>query len=1083
MKYGVAKILILFTLFIRMPCAAQHVHIRGKSLAIRDVFEKIRRQTGYDVLFSPDVLNDAPAVDLDFRNSEVRQVLTACLAGLQLGYRIEGKAILVYRKVGLDDCLYLPLQGQVQSATGEPLAGASISVDGVLQQHTLAGGSFQIPVKARRTTVTISLPDYVPRTVGLYNTGFQLITLQPAASLLDQVIIQAYGQTTPRYLTSSVARVKGDLLAAQPGGNVLQALEGRVTGMTIRQYSGVPGSAFETLVRGRHSISQGTEPLVVVDGVPIADNDGLLSTIGAGSAQGVMGASVLNGIPPSAIASIEVLRDAAATAIYGSRGANGVLLVTLKTGEASEKLRWSAELSSGPDAAVRTGRLLNIRQYLAMRREAILNDGLTVDAATLPEGFFWDSTRNTDYKKFVEGSPAWRQHIRIDCTGGDTNTVFLLSGNDQREAAVFPGPTGDDRISLYGHLHRQSVNRRLRLDLSTLYSWENNRLPIQDYTPFAWLAPNAPPFSDAAGQPVWKSNGLSFANIPALESNHYQSSVRNQLNHLQLSYTLLPGLSLRASLGYSAVLSNEYTQQLIAGQDPATNPSGQTQQIVNTGESELVEGLAEYKKEGRQGKLEALLGSTWQEQRAVYSSINASGYPSDLLLETGGGSPTISTTGSSVVYRYEAVFGRLNYIFRNRYIATFSGRRDGSSRFGPGEQFGNFWGIGTAWIFNEEPFLRKERWLSFGKLRLSAGTTGNDLIGDNSYSAVYSPTTSARGYQTRQGGYPVSSPNPDLHWEVNYSSELALDLGFFHNNLLVSMAGYRDWTGNQLIYNALPAQSGLPGQLSNLPVNIVNEGLEFSVRGQIFSTPQCGLTTTVLLTTPVNRLASFPTLGTSLYANSLVPGRSLTVVNGYQYEGVNPQSGLFQFRDVNHDGRLDSRDLVPGGNLDLKYYGSCTESLRYKNWQLDLFVEFRVQNGFNPYVTLYQLNPPGFAAPSMLGNGPAGWLDHWRRPGDHARLQQVTESYGSVAYQRMQEYIGSDAQSIDASFIRWKSLSLTYRLPASLMHRWGLREGRIYLRGQNLLTYTHFPVTDPETQDPTVLPPVRSLVAGMGVNF
>ena len=209
---------------------------------------------------------------------------------------------------------------------------------------------------------------------------------------------------------------RGSEIAEQPAGNILESLEGRVPGLVIRQTNGVPGSAYGVLIRGRQSISQGTDPLVVIDGVPVASNNGYLSLIGSGSAQGSTGASNLNGIPSAAIKSIEVLKGAAATAIYGSRGSNGVLLVTLKTG-ATGPIKWDVDVYTGADQSVRTSALMNTQQYLAMRRQAVENDGLPVNASTVPEQYLWDSTRYTDFKKFTIGNTRQRQNARIELVG------------------------------------------------------------------------------------------------------------------------------------------------------------------------------------------------------------------------------------------------------------------------------------------------------------------------------------------------------------------------------------------------------------------------------------------------------------------------------------------------------------------------------------------------------------------------------------------------------------------------------------------------------------------------------------------
>jgi hypothetical protein len=218
---------------------------------------------------------------------------------------------------------------------------------------------------------------------------------------------------------------------------------------------------------------------------------------------------------------------------------------------------------------------------------------------------------------------------------------------------------------------------------------------------------------------------------------------------------------------------------------------------------------------------------------------------------------------------------------------------------------------------------------------------------------------------------------------------------------------------------------------------------------------------------------SFPGLATTKESSTLVVGKSLTVVKKYSYQGVSVDSGLFTFREFSHGGVLNDSDLVAGGNMDPRYYGGLDQAVRFKNWELDVFIEFRRQNGQNPYPILYQQYMPGFATPYMEDNAPVEFLHRWRQPGDRVTLQQMTESPGTEAYQRMQDYIASTANSIDASFIRLKNVALSYRL----------KQYRVWLKAENLFTYTRYPVGDPETQDPRVLPPVRTVAMGLQVNW
>jgi len=1066
------RLLILSAALSSCLCAAaQTMSIEGKGLPIPVVLDSIYQKTGLTRWSAPDLFTNAPPVDLDLHRVDVREVLDSCLAGLRLEYVIERRSIIFRRKPGAG--VYLPLTGRVQSATGEALAGVTITVPGAPPQMSSEAGWFQVPMKGFHAMVDVSCLGYKREVVLLSNRQFQVITLQPVAVELDHVVVQAYGKTTQRLATGSIAEVPASVLEASPDGNILGKLEGRVPGLFIRQFNGAPGSARLALIRGRRSIEEGNRMLIVIDGVPLVDNDGYMTVIGSGSAQGTLGAEVLNGIAPEDVASVEVLKDASATAIYGSRGANGVLLITLRSGSPG-RLRWHAAVSAGVDKVIRPSRLMNTPQYLAMRREAIWNDGMKVDSANLPEAYAWDTTRSSDFQQYAMGHARFRRDANLGLSGGDSNTVFLVSGSYHREDAVFPGTLPDERISVFGRLHAQSGNRRLQVDLSGIEHWENNRLPQLDFSQSQYLAPDAPPFFGASGQPQWNVNGLSFLNLPATGYNRYRASVMNGYSHLDVSYDVLPGLVLRSSLGYYRLSAVEHSVQPILAQDPAYDPTGSTSVTNNSGHSEMVEETADLKRKVGPGQLDVLAGVNWQEQQSAYTTTVASGYTSDLLMGTGGGNPTVTVTANNIVYRYEAVFGRINYNLKNRYIAEVSGRRDGSSRFGPGDQFGNFWATSGAWIFSEEPWAKNWAVLSHGKLRGSIGTTGNDQLGANAfYAQTYTGTSAAQGYQGSQGLIPNSLANNNLRWEVNYNAEVALDLGFLNHRILCSVAWYRDWTLNQLVQSALPSQVGQPTVSVNMPANVVNRGMEFTLRTVNYSNKNWTWISTLMVSAPLNRLRSFPGLAHTQDSSLVVVGKSLSVVKGYAYQGVRADSGLYTFRDVNHDGVLDGHDVVAGGNLDPRYYGGLDNVVRYKKWEIELFVEFRRQNGQNPYVILYQEYMPGFQSPYLEGNAPVEWLHRWRQAGDRVALQQVTESAGSAAYTSMQNYISSTANSIDASFVRLKNVALAYTL----------KHTRFWLKGENLLTYTHFPVTDPETQDPRVLPPVKTLAMGVQVNF
>ncbi|WP_431211763.1 hypothetical protein ACQ86N_39140 [Puia sp. P3] len=382
--------------------------------------------------------------------------------------------------------------------------------------------------------------------------------------------------------------------------------------------------------------------------------------------------------------------------------------------------------------------------------------------------------------------------------------------------------------------------------------------------------------------------------------------------------------------------------------------------------------------------------------------------------------------------------------------------------------------------------MRKLGWLSFGKLRASIGTTGNDQIGDNQFAQAYSNTNSTRGYQGRQGVIPQTFANDRLAWKSIIAATSNWICIFS-----ITRSGSRPWpTGTgpttELVYTSLPSQAGLPGVFSNFPADVVNNGLEFTLTTHNIDGPgkEFRWVSTLVLTVPRNQLKKFPNLASSTYAGSLYEGKSLSEITGYHYTGVDRSTGLFGFTDYNKNGVLDPGDRKPGGNPDLHYYGGLDQSFQWRRWQLNIFFEYRVGKGINPLVMLYQLKPPpGQLGLSMLNNGPVEWQDHWRAPGDKAVLQRLSADQSSAASQQAGYYPYSDALLTDASFLRLKSLALRWRLPDKWVSRAGMSNAQLYLQGQNLLTWTKFPVTDPETQDPSVLPPMRMITLGFHITL
>jgi TonB-linked SusC/RagA family outer membrane protein len=1057
----------LLLLFIR-PCIAQPlINLSGARWTIDSALTQISAKTGHTFLYRSDLFSRIPPTELHLVNAGWEEAMHGCLAGLDVVFVAHGDSTTLIHARGDGFLHYTPLRGRVTGVGGQPLEGAVVSVDGAGVSFdgaaagvlTNARGEFSLPVGRFVSAVTVSFTGYAPRTEILSNRIMASVVLR-LPEPLDAVVVLPYSKTTRRLTTATVFEVRDTSLADAPVNNLLEALQGRTPGASIRQYNGVPGSAFEVLLGGRHSIQQGNDPLYIVNGVPWATN-GFLSTIGSSSAQGANGASALNGIPLSAIGSISVMNDAAATALYGSRASNGVVLITLKEG-VSGPLTWTADVNGGVSRTAPTSSLLNTSQFLQLRQEAIQNDGKRVNDTTLPERYKWDPNRYTDFKRLTIGNAAAVRNARVDLNGGGANDGFLVSGRWHKESAVFPGDFYDQNVSAYGNYHHRSADKRLRLGVSAVYNREEIHLPQQDLSQYQYLAPNAPAFTDATGKPQWGTPALPFINIPAATHNNYQGKVNTWLGQGELSYELWSHLFAEARFGYNGIFTRERSLLSVAGQIPFSTPPpvNDTTTAENDYNSEIVEGLVRYLGPlGKSGdhQLDALGGVNYQGQRTHYASRRE--------IPTGPGTTVPGVSSVSVMNRYQALFGRLSYVYRNAYVLTASLRRDGSTKFATGYRYEDFWSVGGAWIFRQEGGGGSPRMFSFGKIKASYGTTGNEQISPRIYDTLTAKML-----------------NNNLRWEINHRAEAGLDLGFFGNRLFFTAVAYRSWTDNQLIYTTANGAMRTPAHFADVPANVVNKGWEFQLLAQGMRMGKWLWSSQLSLTIPVNVLKSFPGLDSTPLAGALVVGHSLTTTKGYHLTGVDPQRGYYTFQAAGTGG--NALALVPDPSLDVSWYAGWGHVVQHGHWELHFFFEYRRQNGSSPLVALAKRNPSGVEQGIQLSNGPVEWLAHWRSPGDQSGQQRLTTGSDAMARTALQEYRSSDAAVTRGSYLRLKTAALYYRWNGDQLRRLrGVGRITLYVRGEDLFRVSRFPVTDPETQDPTVLPPMRVVAAGFSVEF
>jgi TonB-linked SusC/RagA family outer membrane protein len=1054
------------------------ITLSEKNAPLQKIFKKIQQQSGYEFLYPTDLLQKAGTVNIEVRNVSIEEALEAALKGKSLSFIISDKTIVIKEKVKepVKEELSPPLidiKGRVTNENGKAVS-ATVTVKGTsIAAATNDDGEFELKRVDENATLVITGISIETREIKLSGESELAITVKTRITEEEEIVINAgYYKVRDRERTGSINRVDAKAIEKQPVLNPLATLQGRVPGISITQISGVPGDGFRVEIRGRNSVRgiNYTDPLYIIDGIPYPAA-GLEMT---GASTITRRASPLNLINPADIESIEILKDADATAIYGSRGSNGVVLITTKKGKAA-KTKFDFNVYSGFGKATRLMEMLNTQQYVAMRKEAFANDGITPTIGNAPDLLVWDTTRYTDWQKLLIGNTANSTNAHASVSGGNLNTQFLFGGDYYKQTTVFPGDFRYQRGSSHFSLSHVTLNHRFKLNLLVNYGADKNYLPKTDFTVLAvTLQPNAPAIYDANGNLNWAPGTYtsSFPNPLSGLKKIYTSNTKSLVTNADLSYEIFPDLKIKTSLGYTQINMKDKYLNLISSQYPPINPTGTTIQSSANNNTWIIEPQVDYQKQIGKGKLSLLIGTTFQQTLFDKEGIIGVGYTSDAQIENTAAAASLIPLGFDYYqYRYCALFGRVNYNLKGNYIINITGRRDGSSRFGPDKKFANFGAVGAVWIFTNEEFIKSSLpFLNSGRLRASYGTSGSDLIGDYQYLDTYNPANYP--YQGAGTLIPTRLVNPDFAWEANKKFDLAIELGFLQDRVSITSNYYHNRTSNQLVGYSLPAITGFTSVQYNLPATVQNTGWEFELNTVNVKSKNIKWTTSVNLAIPRNKLVSYPNLAGSSYATVYAIGKPLYIQARYHYTGVNPQTGIYTFQDVNGNGSLSTpADLQFLKEAAIDFHGGLQNSFTYKNIQLDFLFQFVKQTGQSYLVS-------AFSAPGTSNNQPIVVLNRWQKPGQNSEIQRFTQT-GVAATAYSNARIWGDNSIIDASFIRLKNISLSWEMPTVWKQRVHLQNAKIYFQAQNIFTFTNYLGSDPEAQTYRSLAPLRMLTFGI----
>ncbi len=1128
------NVMKLTTFFILAVCLqvsagshAQTITYSGNDISLPKVFKEIKRQTGYAVVYNAGRLKKAKPVDIQATNMPLAGFLQTVLDGQPFGFNIENTTIFIYEKRSAPPAAPAPapqqplppveINGHVSDKNGDPLVHASITIKGKGGTVTDARGNFTVKGLNADDEIVISYLGYQPQTFKIGQRTYFPVTLQQTNDEIDQVQIIAYGTQSRRFAVGSVSTVTAEDIAKQPVSNVALALQGRVPGLLVTPTGGgIPGATVHLQVRGQNTLANSAssstttstsllynQPLIIVDGIPTSSQNNnqvqLLNSFIAGN-----GLSPLNYLNPADIESISVLKDADATSIYGSQGANGVMIITTKRGH-SGKTQFNVNVNTGPNSPTDNLQMLNTQQYLQLRHEALQLDGISLSdpnaASTLQDLLNYDTTKYTNWaKKFFNQNPM-NTDVHLSLSGGKASDSYILSAGYTRSAYNIPGDFSDDRLTFHSGAHHSSDNRKFTLDFGTDFGYDkNNSSSSASIAQAMALPPDYPDMFTPSGDLVWNYNGVTLNNMFASTRAPYSMTTFSLNSNIKMDYEIISGLKLGVLAGYSRGDNKEYGATPKNAQNPSMSPSASANFSQGVSQTIDIEPQLNYRKYFGKGVLTALIGGTYKKTFGYSNQQNGYNYPDDALLNSIQGAQTKTNLDNNSIYKYVGGFARFNYIYDSKYIVNLTGRRDGSSNFGPNRQFGSFGSVGLGWIFSEESGFKKALpFISFGKLSGDYGTNGTDGVAAYMYQPFYSIYNSnPTQFQGSVPLIPKNLYNPDYTWSSKHSLNLSIDIGLFKDRILLNTTWYQNRTGNQLTSYPLSYLTGFSSVVENMNAKVQDRGLEITLSTKNIQHKDFSWTSTFNISYNRNKLLSFPGLESSPYSGTYQIGKSTSVVYRFKYAGINDTTGLFQFykgdgktitsAGMNYSPVIKGGDNVPVASGEPDFYGGLGNTFTYKGLSLSLFFEFKKSYTQNYLAALYN----SIGGPGYNYNMPTFILGKvWLNPDDKgAVLQRPTSgAYSPSASplasqaQRAASYFSNSSGAFsNNTYLRLKNVSVSYQLQAKWVKAMHMTNFNVFLNAQNVLTFTNYKYGDPELPGQLYGIPTQRILSG-GLNF
>jgi TonB-linked SusC/RagA family outer membrane protein len=1131
--YGYKKYLLIMKIttllcFLSLLPISATVYSQNTSLSlkvtnktVKEVLEQIEQESKFHFLYNDNYVDLDKKVDLEVNNMNIHDVLDQLLKGSSSSYKVLDNNLVVIAPVEIMQ--QQKVTGKVvDSTTGEPLIGVNVIIEGTTIGVTSdVNGGYSIDVSNNNAVLVFTFVGYNSERVVVNGRSVIDINLIPDITKLEEVVVVGYGTIKKRDLTGAVASVKASEIKRAFTSSADQMLQGRASGVMIQQNSTAPGAGMTIRVRGDNSINGGNDPLFVIDG-QIINNDNS-STSAVSAYNNTLQINPLSLLNPNDIESMEVLKDASATAIYGARGSNGVIIITTKRGNSSGKSVVEFNVSYGIQKTAKRYEMLNSREWMEFNNDAIANslkNGIP-DPAMKPifGATAMDSRKyDTDWQKEILHNSAPVQDYQLSLRGGNDNLQYMLSMNYADQKAISKG-SGMKKYSVRLNLDKKALNY-LNLGTSMTVSRQeyegsvgidggNNsemfralrRVPIvPGKYPGGYYSYQETDVYNNDSIPReggGKQYTLADAKIPIdrpgplYMAEALDNKVQNNriLGNVYAEVVILPSLKFKTTFGVDLI---DRKTQYYEPSNGTQRPTGGAAEVgYGTTTFLSVENNLSFNKTLKKHSISAILVQEAQKSITDASRIRGEGLNDMTTYYSWDGnymtSNIIFPSGST--WTIASFLGRINYSFNSKYLITATYRADGSSRFGANNKWAYFPSVSLGWVLSREPFMQQVASINNLKLRAGYGEVGSQDVGLYKSLSTLGTATYIVGTTKMYGRTLSQIPNPDLQWERNKQYNIGMDIELFQNRIAFSADFYVKNTDNLLYDRALPLTSGFGSITENIG-EVKNTGMEFSLTTYNL-TGNLKWNTSVNFSYNKNEVVKLNDGITEKIGDIILRvGEPIGSYYGYKTDGIYKSTddiahssqplatpGERKFKNIytaDNDSLITPKDRTILGSYRPKFIFGINNNFSYKNFDLNIFFQGVAGRKLYNETRSWLLNQSGTV------NVSEDMLNRWTPTNENTNIPKAIytgsrNNYGS----NLNDYFVEDA-----SYLRLKNVTLTYHLPERIAGKIGSSSIRIFLSGQNLATFTRYKGLDPDvSSDNAGLPPIKIYTAGFNITF